>query len=65
MPVVVVSHSQDLWNPFGFPSEWPLAELEREFQDSQDMLTGLVPGTRHSGSPPEVGTTSSSISPGW
>lgn len=47
MPVVVVSHSQDLWNPFGFPSEWPLAELEREFQDSQDMLTGLVPGTRH------------------
>ncbi len=47
MPVVVISHSRDLPNPFGFPPEWPINELERAFQDSQDMLAGLVPGTRH------------------
>ena len=47
MPVVVISHSRDLPNHFGFPPEWPISELERAFQDSQDMLTGLVPGTRH------------------
>lgn len=47
MPVVVLSHSRDLPNPFGFPSEWPVTGLERAFQDSQDMLAGLVPGSRH------------------
>jgi pimeloyl-ACP methyl ester carboxylesterase len=47
MPVVVVSHSRDLWNPFGFPSGWPQVELERAFQGSQDMLAALVPGARH------------------
>ncbi len=47
MPVVVLSHSRDLPNPFGFPSEWPLLGLERAFQDSQDMLAALVPGADH------------------
>ena len=47
MPVVVLSHSRDLPNPFGFPPDWPVVELERAFQDSQDMLAELVPGARH------------------
>ena len=47
MPVVVLSYSRDLPNPFGFPSDWPLAGLERAFQQSQDMLADLVPGARH------------------
>ncbi len=47
MPVVVLSHSRQLANPFGFPTEWPVAGLERAFQDSQDRLAALVPGTRH------------------
>ncbi len=47
MPVVVVSHSRTLPNPFGFPPDWPVAALERAFQDSQDMLADLVPGARH------------------
>jgi pimeloyl-ACP methyl ester carboxylesterase len=47
MPVVVLSHSRDLPNPFGFPPEWPNDALERAFQDSQDRLAELVPGTRH------------------
>lgn len=47
MPVVVVSHSRDLPNPFGFPPGWPVIKLERAFQDSQDMLAELVPGARH------------------
>lgn len=47
MPVVVLSHSRDLPNPFGFPSDWPLAGLERAFQQSQDMMADLVPGARH------------------
>jgi len=47
MPLVVLSHSRTLPNPFGFPSDWPIAELERAFQASQDMLAGLVPGAKH------------------
>lgn len=47
MPVVVISHSRDLPNPFGFPSDWPLTGLESAFQKSQGRLATLVPGTRH------------------
>jgi pimeloyl-ACP methyl ester carboxylesterase len=47
MPLVVVSHSRDLPNPFGFPPDWPVEALERAFQDSQDALAKLVPGARH------------------
>lgn len=47
MPLVVLSHSRTLPNPFGFPPDWPVAALERAFQASQDMLAGLVPGARH------------------
>jgi pimeloyl-ACP methyl ester carboxylesterase len=47
MPLVVLSHSRTLPNPFGFPSDWPLEALERAFQESQDRLATLVPGARH------------------
>lgn len=47
MPLVVLSHSRDLPNPFGFPPDWPIAALDRAFQDSQDELAELVPGARH------------------
>jgi hypothetical protein len=47
MPLVVLSHSRTLPNPFGFPSDWPLDALERAFQESQDELAKLVPGARH------------------
>jgi pimeloyl-ACP methyl ester carboxylesterase len=47
MPLVVLSHSKTLPNPFGFPSDWPIEALERAFQDSQDRLAKLVPGARH------------------
>jgi pimeloyl-ACP methyl ester carboxylesterase len=47
MPLVVLSHSRKLPNPFGFPPDWPIEALEREFQDSQDELAELVPGARH------------------
>ncbi len=47
LPVVIISHSRRLPNPFGFPDDWPNAALERAFQDSQDRLAELVPGTRH------------------
>ncbi len=47
MPLVVLSHSRTLPNPFGFPSDWPAEELEQAFQESQNMLAGLVPGARH------------------
>jgi pimeloyl-ACP methyl ester carboxylesterase len=47
IPLVVLSHSRDLPNPFGFPPDWPIEALERAFQDSQDKLAGLVPGARH------------------
>jgi pimeloyl-ACP methyl ester carboxylesterase len=47
MPLVVLSHSRTLPNPFGFPPDWPAAALERAFQDSQDELAALVPGARH------------------
>ena len=47
MPLVVLSHSRDLPNPFGFPPDWPIAALERAFQASQDRLAELVPGARH------------------
>lgn len=47
MPLVVLSHSRDLPNPFGFPPDWPIAALEEAFQASQDMLAGLVPSARH------------------
>jgi pimeloyl-ACP methyl ester carboxylesterase len=47
MPLTVLSHSRELANPFGFPPDWPISDLERAFQASQDMLAGLVPGARH------------------
>jgi pimeloyl-ACP methyl ester carboxylesterase len=47
MPLVVLSHSRDRPNPFGFPPDWPIESLERAFQDSQDELAELVPGARH------------------
>ena len=47
MPLVVLSHSRDLPNPFGFPPDWPIEALERVFQDSQNKLAELVPGARH------------------
>jgi pimeloyl-ACP methyl ester carboxylesterase len=47
MPLVVLSHSRELPNPFGFPPDWPVEALERAFQDSQDKLADLVPGARH------------------
>jgi pimeloyl-ACP methyl ester carboxylesterase len=47
MPLVVLSHSRTLPNPFGFPPDWPAEALEQAFQDSQDTLATLVPGARH------------------
>jgi pimeloyl-ACP methyl ester carboxylesterase len=47
VPLVVLSHSRTLPNPFGFPADWPVAALERAFQRSQDALAALVPGARH------------------
>lgn len=47
IPLVVLSHSRTLPNPFGFPTDWPVAALERAFQHSQDRLATLVPGARH------------------
>ena len=47
MPLTVISHSKDLPNPFGFPPDWPIAQLERAFQRSQNMLARLVPRARH------------------
>ncbi len=44
MPLTVLTHSRTLPNPFGFPSDWPIAELEQAFQASQDRLADLVPG---------------------
>jgi pimeloyl-ACP methyl ester carboxylesterase len=47
MPLVVLSHSKTLPNPFGFPPDWPIESLEMAFQRSQDRLARLVPGARH------------------
>ena len=47
MPLVVLSHSRTLPNPFGFPPDWPIEALNRAFQASQDSLAELVPGARH------------------
>jgi pimeloyl-ACP methyl ester carboxylesterase len=47
MPLVVLSHSRTIPNPFGFPPDWPIAALEQAFQASQDKLAELVPGARH------------------
>jgi pimeloyl-ACP methyl ester carboxylesterase len=47
MPLVVLSHSRTLANPFGFPPDWPIAALEKAFQASQNALARLVPGARH------------------
>jgi pimeloyl-ACP methyl ester carboxylesterase len=47
LPLVVLSHSRDLPNPFGFPPDWPIAALEQAFQASQNRLATLVPGARH------------------
>jgi pimeloyl-ACP methyl ester carboxylesterase len=50
MPLIVLEHSRNekrFPNPFGFPTTYPLAALERAFQAAQDDLTGLVPGARH------------------
>jgi pimeloyl-ACP methyl ester carboxylesterase len=47
MPLVIMSHSRTLPNPFGFPPDWPIAPLDTAFQASQDALAKLVPGARH------------------
>jgi pimeloyl-ACP methyl ester carboxylesterase len=47
MPLVVISHSRTIPNPFGFPPDWPLEALERAFEASQDKLAALAPGARH------------------
>lgn len=47
MPFVVLSHSRDLPNPFGFPPDWPIEALEHAFQQSQDDLADLLPRARH------------------
>jgi hypothetical protein len=47
MPLVVLSHSRTIPNPFGLPPEFPIEALESAFQDSQDMLARLVPGAKH------------------
>ena len=47
MPLVVISHSHTLPNPFGFPPDWPIQALNRAFNRSQNMLARLVPGARH------------------
>ena len=47
MPLVVLSHSLTDPNPFGFPTDWPIAALNQAFQASQDKLAELVPGARH------------------
>ena len=47
MPLVILSHSRTLPNPFGFPPDWPAQALERAFQRSQDELAALVPRARH------------------
>lgn len=47
MPFVVLSHSRDLPNPFGFPDEWPIDSLNHAFQQSQRMLAELLPNARH------------------
>ena len=47
MPFVVLSHSRDLQNPFGFPDNWPIDELEHAFQQSQNGLANLLPNARH------------------
>ena len=47
MPFVVLSHSRSDPNPFGLPSSFPVAALNRAFNASQDRLAALVPGARH------------------
>jgi pimeloyl-ACP methyl ester carboxylesterase len=47
MPFVVLSHSRTLPNPFGAPPGFPIEAMESAFQDSQDMLARLLPGTKH------------------
>jgi pimeloyl-ACP methyl ester carboxylesterase len=47
MPLVVISHSHTLPNPFGLPPDWPIQALDRAFNKSQAKLAKLVPGTRH------------------
>ena len=50
MPMFVLEHSRNAKrfpNPFGFPTTYPLAALQRAFQSAQDDLTELVPGARH------------------
>ncbi len=43
MPFVVLSHSRNLPNPFGFPPDWPIDALDHAFQDSQNALANLLP----------------------
>jgi pimeloyl-ACP methyl ester carboxylesterase len=47
MPLVVLSHSRTLPNPFGFPPDWPILQLDSAFQASQDALAELRPHSRH------------------
>ena len=47
MPLVVLSHSRTIPNPFDFPSDFPIEALDSAFQDSQDKLAKLVPGAKH------------------
>jgi hypothetical protein len=42
MPLVVLSHSRTLPNPFGFPPDWPIEAPGQAFQDSQGKLAGLA-----------------------
>jgi pimeloyl-ACP methyl ester carboxylesterase len=46
MPLAFLTHSRTLPNPFEFPPDLPIEELNRAFQDSQNMLAELVPDSR-------------------
>ena len=46
IPLVVLAHSRTLPNPLGLPPDFPIADLDRAFQNSQDMLAALVPEGR-------------------
>lgn len=47
MPLVVLSHSRTIPNPFDFPADFPIEALDSAFQDSQDKLAKLVPAAKH------------------
>ena len=47
MPLVVISHSRTLPNPFGLPPDWPVAPWTRRFRTHRTRSRSLVPGARH------------------